>query len=593
MAESAPVRIALWRLAPWWVLASAVVLAVYPFLMPILPDPSTDAERLAHGFVWILRSGVGGLAAWWASRRTDLPVSLRRALVLCAAVGTISMLFRVHGVASSLLELEPAPRLLELAWTLGSYLCTLLVYLQMPQASISRREWSFVAIDIAISAGGIGVLVWLLVTQPLAGASSGLPHAKVLVFGASQLVLLIGLNVLTWRALAVPSARAVRLYVLSEASYMPVLLLSQYGASVLPGASGFSWVLYFLGAVPALFAAVAFRSDGVPVGPARPAIVTRFGVNPLAFLTPVSIGAFLIAQVGSDDVQAVLPLAMLLTVVAVMLTVRMYLADRIRDRERVEALQLEQARHRQRLITVGRLAGGVAHEFNNLLTCMMGSAEVGLATLPESSPARADLETIRESAVTGSALTQRLMQFAGAYPFAVRERTDLEALVLDEATRLRSQLPASVALHVETAGALYAETIPAEIAQLTAELVLNGAAAMQERGQVLVTLRRVSLRADLVTPFLTVAPGEYACLEVRDSGSGVDPEALTNIFDPFFTRRPMHRGGGLGLAAVFGIVAGHHGGIVVDSVPGQGTCVAVYLPLLDATAAPSSTAATA
>jgi len=257
-----------------------------------------------------------------------------------------------------------------------------------------------------------------------------------------------------------------------------------------------------------------------------------------------------------------------------------------RDITERRAAEAERARMQERLLTaqkidsLGLLAGGVAHDFNNLLTTILGSASVALLKLPEDAAARRAIETLVAAARRASELTQQLLAYSG------RGRLDIRPVDLSERIRelyivLEAAVPKRIALRTDLDPKLPAVLADVgQMQQVIMNLVINAAEAIGDRsGTIALTTGRATIDASYVSePFAgpPPAPGEYVCLQVTDTGCGMDPDTIAKIFDPFFSTKATGRG--LGLAAVHGIVRSHHGALRIESAPGGGTTFKVLLP---------------
>ena len=218
----------------------------------------------------------------------------------------------------------------------------------------------------------------------------------------------------------------------------------------------------------------------------------------------------------------------------------------------------------QKLESLGTFAGGVAHDFNNILTGILGNADLALRKLGTDSPAADHLERVIAASERAATLTGQLLDYIGRGA-ASRDRIDVAALVRDLAPLLVASIPRKVSLLLETEESTpRIDGDPTQLRQIVANLVANGAEACDAAGGKVVV--RTAPSPD----------GARCVLEVEDSGSGIDEETLARIFDPFFTTK--FTGRGLGLAAVDGIVRAHAGAIRVDSRPGRGTTFRVELP---------------
>jgi two-component system, cell cycle sensor histidine kinase and response regulator CckA len=246
------------------------------------------------------------------------------------------------------------------------------------------------------------------------------------------------------------------------------------------------------------------------------------------------------------------------------------------ERARRHAQQLEA----QRLESLGLLAGGIAHDFNNILTAILGSTVNASLAIDTEHPAREDLDNVVVAARRAADLTHQMLAYSGRAQFEVRE-LDLSSHVHEIATLLTMTVSKKVQLCLEAAAdlpAIMADT--AQIQQVVMNLVLNAAEAIGDRsGTVVVTTGVHRIAAGCVETWFSgqeVGPGEYVFLEVRDTGTGIDPVMQGRIFDPFFTTK--FTGRGLGLSTVLGVVRSINGAIKVESRPGHGSSFKAIFP---------------
>jgi PAS domain S-box-containing protein len=244
----------------------------------------------------------------------------------------------------------------------------------------------------------------------------------------------------------------------------------------------------------------------------------------------------------------------------------------------------------QKLESLGLLAGGIAHDFNNLLVGVLGNAGLAQDVLPAGNPADSFLGEIVKAAERAAHLTREMLAYAGKGRFVI-ERLNLCETVRDVTSLIRSSIPGKVAVLFDLDhGIPSVDADPGQMQQLVMNLVLNAAEAISDEAGV-VTIRTAVRDIGAGDPgrpeFSDLSPGAYVCLEVRDTGCGMDAETQANIFDPFFTTK--FTGRGLGLAAVSGIVRAHKGAIHVASAPGEGSTFLVLLPA--SVAAPPASAA--
>lgn len=245
----------------------------------------------------------------------------------------------------------------------------------------------------------------------------------------------------------------------------------------------------------------------------------------------------------------------------------------------------EQMRQTQKLESLGILAGGIAHDFNNLLTGILGNASLALEDVPSDSPARMPIESVVEAGERAALLAGQMLAYSGKGHF-VLEHINLAQRIREILPLIKASIPSHVELVLQLRNSLPAiEADAAQMQQLLMNIIINGAEAIPEnrRGSVTITTSRyeVSPNGGGAASEGDLAAGEYVLLEVTDTGSGMDEATRARIFDPFFTTK--FTGRGLGLAAVLGIVRGHHGNIEVASKPGEGTTFRILLPAAEET----------
>jgi PAS domain S-box-containing protein len=252
-------------------------------------------------------------------------------------------------------------------------------------------------------------------------------------------------------------------------------------------------------------------------------------------------------------------------------------AEQLRIRE-------DQMRQAQKLESIGVLAGGIAHDFNNLLTGVLGNASLALDTMPAWDPNRTLIQELIVSATQAADLTRQLLAYAGKGRFIVRP-INISETVRRVSNLVRRSVPAIIGIdfHLQD-GIASAEADAGQIQQILMNLVLNASEAIGERpGRITIHTHTRNLDAAAIDQArLDIPEGAYVCLEVQDTGPGMDEATASKIFEPFFTTK--FTGRGLGLAAVHGIVRAHKGAVLVDSQPGNGAHFTVLLPAAGAVA---------
>jgi PAS domain S-box-containing protein len=256
------------------------------------------------------------------------------------------------------------------------------------------------------------------------------------------------------------------------------------------------------------------------------------------------------------------------------------ITDKKRAEEERKRLE-ERVQRTKKIEAIGVLAGGMAHQFNNIMAGILGYAELCLARLPADSPLKDFLLKIEQGARRAAELTTKMLAYSGQAMFMPKE-IELAAFIREKARIIKTTLPqkAELRLDIQTEPILI-NADPTQLKYLVMDLAANASEALDDEGG-LITIKTGKMYADrqyISQAFLAEGSkeGDYAFIEVSDTGMGMDEETLVRIFDPFFTTK--FTGRGLGMAAVLGIVKGHNGIINVSSRPSHGTTVRVLLPV--------------
>ena len=252
-------------------------------------------------------------------------------------------------------------------------------------------------------------------------------------------------------------------------------------------------------------------------------------------------------------------------------------------RDLTERLRLEaQLLQSQKMDAIGNLAGGVAHDFNNLLTIITSYAELALDAVPQDSPLESKIQEILLAARRAAELTRQLLAFSRKQPQALRV-ADLNQVI----TRIAKTLPRLIGEDIEFTfirgeGLGRVRVDPLQVEQILMNLAANARDAMPQGGHLRIETSDVRLDDHYIDRKpAVIPPGRYALITVSDDGSGIPPEHLPHIFEPFYTTKPSGKGTGLGLATVYGIVKQNKGFIWAYSEPRMGTVFKIYLPCVE------------
>ncbi len=296
-----------------------------------------------------------------------------------------------------------------------------------------------------------------------------------------------------------------------------------------------------------------------------PVIILSGTIEPSAAIAAMKAGAS--DYIMKDDMTRLLP--------AIERELR---EAKSRCEKRLAEDQFHQA---QKMESIGKLAGGVAHDFNNILTAIMGYANFLAGGPTQNETWREDVDEIRKAAERAAALTRQLLAFSRRQALQLRV-VDLNAEFTDLKNMLRRLVGEDIEWTVSLASALgYIKADPGQIQQVLMNLVVNAKDAMPNGGTLAVSTENVKFQEPHAENDFIIPPGAYVAIVVSDTGVGIDENIKTRIFEPFFTTKEKGKGTGLGLAVIYGIVKQAGGYIVLDSAPEKGTTFKIYFPTVD------------
>ncbi len=259
------------------------------------------------------------------------------------------------------------------------------------------------------------------------------------------------------------------------------------------------------------------------------------------------------------------------------------IAGTVVDITREQTLE-SQLRQAQKMEAIGTLAGGVAHDFNNILTAIIGYGKLLEMKMGRSDPLKAYVSHILTSSERAANLTRNLLTFSRKQVIELKP-ADLNKIVAGIARLLKSLLTEDVELKIISSGheiAIMADV--SQIEQILLNLASNANDAMPNGGMLTIETKEIVAEDSAIEGYEHVKPGRYAVIIVRDTGTGIDKDARNKIFEPFFTTKEVGKGTGLGLSIVHGVVEQHHGYITVNTEPGHGTVFSVYIPVIESAA---------
>ena len=263
--------------------------------------------------------------------------------------------------------------------------------------------------------------------------------------------------------------------------------------------------------------------------------------------------------------------------VACIVTMMVDLSERHRAQAETDKLEA-QLQHAQKMESVGRLAGGVAHDFNNMLGVILGTTEIAMEQVDAGGPLYADLREIQRAAQRSADLTKQLLSYARRQTIAPEE-LNLNETVPGLLSMLQRLIGEDIRIVWQPSASLWPITMdPSQLANILTNLCINARDAIADVGTITIATENQTIDGGFCETHPEAVPGAYVRLTVRDTGSGIDSAVLAHIFEPFFTTKGVGEGTGLGLASVHGAVRQNHGFLAVSSVVGEGARFDIFLP---------------
>jgi len=562
-------------LRPWLIAGTAAwgILAALPWFTSFGTISGHWTGTLAATVV----IGVAALLFWLAARRPDLAPRLRQALMLCMASMSLAAAGNLLRFVAGLGVPFPQVPGLDITTTVVIWAIGLAGLLRFPLLPVTRGVAWQLATDTAIAVGGLALIIFAVWTLPGLRAAPPSARAHLLAYNLMEAANLVALTLILVRGPVRPIRAAywwLAATIVIETTY---LVAFQYALGSRSHDFRLPNSLFFLDYLAYLYAGALFLTRPEPAGDASLLPESLRAFNPLTVLAILGIGAVLILSALNPAHPALSPLAVGIVVLALLLLARVVGATGENLRLlRADAAE-EARRHAERQQLTLRLAGGIAHVINNNMTVVMGHAGLLRASDSRDVPARERAEAIEDAAQRSAALAARLLLTSGHTPGLGRPER-----VADLVPELRARpQPASGGHHVRwdiaegSGGAMLGR---AAFGAIIDELVANAVEATADSAPITVALRDETL-APSEKMLLTPAAGRYTIVVVSDTGRGMTRDVAAHAHEPFFTTRPPHEGRGLGLSVVYGIVSRLGGGLQLESQPGTGTRVTVYLPV--------------
>jgi signal transduction histidine kinase len=555
--------------------AALLALVLLPWVVPFGPLQGDATGTLAA----IIVMGLPALLLTGAAGRGDLDPRLRGALALLAL--SMGLAIAVNGLRFLIavgMQLPAVPGL-RVGSNVVIGMCGLAALLRIPLVRLGRAAAWQIGTDTTIAVGGMALAIFAVWTLPGFGHAPRAARLELLADNAIEAANLVALSLILVRGPTRPLRRAVwclAATIIIETTYLVAL---QYALGAQTRDFRLANSLFFVDYVFYFFAALFFLTDQQPETDLAllPESVRAFNPLPMAAILGVSVLLILATRHPGDP--ALFPLALGFSALALLLLARVVGATTQILRLAREEAALQQRDQLERLNLMGRMAGGIAHVINNLMTVVLGHASL-IAEAAEANPGVSSSgEAISTAAHQASRLAERLLLVSGYRRPDGRRGPLLEAVNRQREAIGRLAGPARVVvwdLSEDGGRALVASTA---VEAVLRELVTNSIDATTDGGLITIRVRDETPSGGHAGMILSPQAGRHSVLSVEDAGCGIAPDAVMRICEPYFTTRPVSEGRGLGLSVVYGIVVGLPGGLQIKSHVGAGTRVSVYFPI--------------
>jgi signal transduction histidine kinase len=554
--------------------AASVCFATLPWFVSFGPVTGERGGILAA----VIATAAPGLLMLRAARRPGLPGRLHLALTLLA----LSILFSAGGNLIRLVGTfgVPLPEVpgLGLSTTLGIWALGLLALLCLPLMPMEPGSGWRIATDIVIAGLGFALMIFVIWTLPGLRQAPPSFRREIMLYNVMEAGNLVALNLILARGPLRPVRRAVWWLCATAVIETVYLMVFQYGIGRHAPDDRLTNCLFFVDYLAYLYAADAFLDDTRPGTevPLRP--IRLWSVNPLPIVAVLGVGGLLILSAFRGVRLAVVTLAVGVVSMTLLLLARVIGSTFESLRAAQRKVEDDRRQQSEKLELVGRLSGRVARIVHTLVVGVRAHADLLRAETDQSPQVRRSLDGIGDAIQKALALTERLLLASG------HQRGDPHTRRLGDVVRLQQEAVSRavgdkrVLIWEIPKGGGNALVAPSDVETIIKELVTNAGEATLHGGRITIGVREVTLspKAREISP--QAPPGRYSVLEVADSGRGIEREDLPHVFEPFFSRKPTEQSRGLGLSVVRGIAARYGGGLEIETAPGVGSRVRVYLP---------------